>query len=153
MDPGTSAAAVEQERAPRVAHPAHPRWTPDLVLDVVTGLAAFSLLASGVYVLNDVSDLVDDRKHPTKRRRLLAAGDVSIPGAGLAVPALVAAAGVLTLRLPAGFASALGVYLVRNIGYSWGLKRVVVLDVVLLAALYTVRIVAGGALAEIPLTG
>lgn len=132
---------------------AHMRWTPDLALDVATGLASFSLLASAVYVLNDLSDLDDDRKHPSKRRRPLAAGEVSIPGAGVAVPGLVAGAGALALRLPAGFAWTLGAYLVLNLGYSWGLKRVVVLDVVLLAALYTVRIVAGAALAEIPLTG
>lgn len=132
---------------------AHLAWSWSLVADVVAGLAAFSLLASAVYLVNDLADLPHDRRHATKRERPLASGHLSIPAALATAVGLVAASAVLALQLPQAFAAALGVYLVLNVGYSWGGKRLLVLDVVLLAALYTVRVVAGAALAEIELTG
>ena len=131
---------------------AHLRWDLALLADVVTGLASFSLLASAVYIANDLADLRYDRRHPSKRHRPLAAGDLSIPAGAAAMVVLAATSALLALRLPDAFAAALAAYLVVNVGYSWGLKRLLVLDVILLAALYTVRVVAGAALAQIELT-
>lgn len=105
---------------------------------------AFSLLASGTYLLNDLLDLDADRAHPRKRRRPLAAGTLPIPAALVLVPLLVLAAGALAVPLGARFSVALGGYLALTTAYSFALKRVPVLDVLVLALLYTVRVLAGG---------
>lgn len=110
---------------------------------VLLSVAAFCLMSSAVYVVNDLSDIKADRLHPTKRRRPLAAGTVSVPVAvGLALLLFVAA------LLAAWFASPmvtmiLIAYLVLNLAYSWRLKRVVILDVFIIAAGFMLRILAG----------
>lgn len=110
---------------------------------VLLSVAAFCLMSSAVYVVNDLSDIQADRLHPTKRRRPLAAGTVSVPVAvGLALLLFVAA------LLAAWFASPmvtmiLIAYLVLNLAYSWRLKRVVILDVFIIAAGFMLRILAG----------
>lgn len=128
-------------------------WTADLVLRLVGGLAAFCLVASALYLLNDLADLPHDRRHPDRRSRPLAAGGLSIPAALATIVLFVGAAAALALSLPAEFARLLAAYAVLNVSYSVWLKRRLIVDVVLLAGLYTIRIVAGAALAEIPLTG
>lgn len=113
----------------------------------------FSFVASAFYVVNDLLDLPHDRAHPTKRFRPLAAGEV--PPGGAAALAFLLAAGAAAgtvLLLPPAFGLALLVYAVLTLGYSAGLKRVVFLDVLVLAALYTVRVVAGAAAVEVPLS-
>jgi 4-hydroxybenzoate polyprenyltransferase len=106
---------------------------------------AFSLCASGVYLLNDLLDLESDRRHPKKRLRPLAAGLLSIPAAVCAVPALTAAAFALGyFMLGSPFVLVLAAYLAATIAYSFWLKRVLLVDVIALASLYTLRIIAGG---------
>jgi len=105
----------------------------------------FCLAASAVYVLNDLLDLEADRRHERKRRRPLASGAASIPvGLATSFAALAAAAG-LSANLPPKFAGLLLLYLVLTTLYSTVLKRRLMVDVVCLAGLYTLRIVAGGA--------
>jgi 4-hydroxybenzoate polyprenyltransferase len=115
------------------------------------GFAAFCLAASGAYVLNDLWDLEADRRHPTKRNRPFASGRLSV-GLGRALaPTLFAAAILLTLLLPArSFAGLLLLYLTVTTAYSAYLKRVPVLDVLLLAGLYTLRVLAGVAATGVP---
>ncbi|HUP96755.1 MAG TPA: UbiA family prenyltransferase [Usitatibacter sp.] len=110
---------------------------------------AFCLAASAVYVANDLMDLEDDRRDPVKRRRPLASGELSIAMALAAIPLLLAAAAVAASRLPGAFAALLGVYAVTSLAYSLWLKRVVMLDVVVLAGLYTLRILAGAAAVQV----
>lgn len=113
----------------------------------------FSLLASAFYVVNDLLDLDHDRAHPTKRLRPLAAGEVPVAGAVGGAALLAAGSGMLmSLLLPPAFALAALVYAGLTLGYSLGLKRMVLLDVLVLAALYTVRVVAGAAAVEVPLS-
>ncbi len=114
--------------------------------------AAFSLAASAVYLANDLADLDDDRRHPTKRARALASGALPVGAALALVPLLVAAAAALAWRLPWEFGALLVVYLAANIAYSLGLKRFALLDVFVLAALYTVRILAGAAAIDVPVS-
>lgn len=115
-------------------------------------VASFSLLASALYVLNDLVDRDHDRRHPTKRHRPLAAGTVGT-GAAVAVMAAFALISLgLAVTLPVEFLGAWAAYLVLTGAYSFVLKRVVVLDVVVLAALYTVRVVAGAAAVMVPLS-
>ncbi|GHU06678.1 hypothetical protein FACS1894158_13880 [Betaproteobacteria bacterium] len=105
---------------------------------------AFGACASSVYLLNDLLDLPDDRQHPSKRHRPLAAGSLSIVTALWLVPVLLAGAFVLSaLALPPGFVMALGAYYLLTLAYSMYLKRMVMLDVITLAALYTMRVIAG----------
>ena len=104
---------------------------------------AFSACASGAYLMNDLLDLVADRHHPTKRHRALAAGDLPIASALTAIPVLWLIAAAASLCISGVFAGVLGAYLVTTIAYSLLLKRKMLLDVVTLAGLYTLRIVAG----------
>jgi 4-hydroxybenzoate polyprenyltransferase len=107
--------------------------------------AEFSLGCSAVYVWNDLADLAADRAHPTKRRRPFASGELSVAAGLFAAPLLLGAALALSAAaLPARFAAVLGAYVAANIVYTFWLKRVAIADVVLLAAFYTLRVVAGG---------
>ena len=116
-----------------------------LVLEALLGFVAFCLCASAVYVVNDLCDLDADRRHPTKRDRAFAAGALPLSTGLIAIPVLLAAAGVLASRLSWPFGAVLALYLVLTTVYSAGLKRVALVDVFCLAGLYTIRLVAGHA--------
>jgi 4-hydroxybenzoate polyprenyltransferase len=118
----------------------------DLSLGVKGALAfiAFGACASSVYLLNDLLDLSDDRNHPTKRYRPLAAGSVPIIQAVALIPVLLALAVTIGLVfLPITFCFILLAYYGLTLTYSLALKRIVMLDVVCLALLYSIRVVAG----------
>ncbi|WP_296352122.1 UbiA family prenyltransferase [Ramlibacter sp.] len=125
-------------------------------LAVAQALAAFvvlSLAASAVYLLNDLVDVADDRHHERKRLRPFAAGTLSLLHGWLAWPLLLALAFALAAwLLPGRFAAALGCYGVLTAAYSFHLKRVAVVDVLTLAALYTLRIIAGAAAIAVPMS-
>lgn len=117
-----------------------------LVWNGIVAFVAFGFCASSVYLLNDLLDLPDDRRHPTKRDRPLAAGTLPILHALFLIPGLlVAAFGLAAWLLPSAFVAALAGYYVLTLVYSAWLKRIVMLDVVTLAMLYTVRVIAGAA--------
>lgn len=117
-----------------------------LLLSGVLAFVVFGTCASSVYLLNDLLDLSDDRLHPTKRNRPLAAGTLPILHALFLIPTLLLGAFALALwLLPFLFAGVLAAYYILTLAYSLWLKRVVMLDVVTLAMLYTVRVVAGAA--------
>lgn len=119
---------------------------------LVLGFMAFSMCASAVYVTNDLLDLGSDRSHPRKRYRPLASGQVPLAW-GVALALLLLAAGtILSLMLPPGFRFWLAAYFLLTCAYSFALKRVVLLDCIVLAILYTLRIVTGGAATGIPLS-
>lgn len=117
-----------------------------LLLNGLLAFIAFGACASSVYLLNDLLDLPDDRQHPSKCKRPLAAGSLSIFHALILIPVLLLVAFVMALwLLPIQFAGVLAAYYILTLTYSLWLKRVVMLDVVTLAMLYTVRVVAGAA--------
>ena len=107
------------------------------------GFLAFSFCASSVYVLNDLLDLESDRQHVRKRNRPIAAGTIGVDQALIVGLLLLITATLLALRVSALFALTLGIYFAMTLAYSLRLKRQVIVDVMLLAALYTIRIVAG----------
>lgn len=115
--------------------------------------AAFSLGASAMYVLNDLRDRASDRAHPQKSKRPIAAGEVTQNQAlGLfAVCALVSAL-IAGLLLPRNFLACLVAYFVISTAYSLKLKRMLMIDVLTLASLYALRLLAGGAAVEVPLS-
>jgi 4-hydroxybenzoate polyprenyltransferase len=104
---------------------------------------AFSLAASGVYLINDMMDVAQDRKHPVKKNRPIASGLLSVRAARLLAALCFVTAAAITLRLPVNFAIVLGGYLTLNIAYTFYLKRKLLVDVMALAAAYTLRIMAG----------
>jgi 4-hydroxybenzoate polyprenyltransferase len=107
--------------------------------------ASFSLTASAAYVLNDLLDVEADRNHPKKRTRPFAAGDLTPQTGVVSMAILIAGAAALASRLPGQFSFWLGAYFVTTIAYSLVLKKLALLDVLTLAGLYTVRLIAGGA--------
>ncbi|CAN7522861.1 UbiA family prenyltransferase [Pararhizobium sp. LjRoot238] len=117
----------------------------DAVINVILAFFAFSFLASAVYVINDLSDLTNDRRHPTKRNRPLASGQMSVPMGLTITLCLLVASLSLTAVLPDDFALVLGFYAIATTAYTFVLKRKLLVDVFTLAGLYTVRIVAGSA--------
>lgn len=122
-------------------------------LAVLLAFVCFSLCASAGYVLNDLLDLHADRQHPTKRHRPFASGALPIP-LGIALIALLLALGLGLgfLSTAPSFLSVLGVYLGVSVAYSVFLKRQLLIDVIVLAGLYTLRVIAGAAAVSIALT-
>jgi len=102
-------------------------------------------MASANYLINDMLDIESDRRHRSKRLRPFAAGDLSVAGGmGLALALILSSAALLPL-LPRAFALWLALYIIATLSYSLYLKRVAVVDVLLLSGLYTLRLLAGGA--------
>ena len=121
----------------------HAWHSPEKITTALLAFAAFCLLASGVYVLNDLIDREGDRQHPKKRLRPLASGTVTVPMA-LTAAGLCLGAGLILAFNGAGRAPWLFVaYLVLNVGYSLGLKHVVILDVFIIASGFMLRLLVG----------
>src|SRR5688572_8921156 len=117
---------------------------PDVVLRGVIAFVTFCLAASGGYVVNDLMDLEADRHHPDKRDRPFASSVLPTAfGIAFAPLLLVSAVVIGALLLPEAFLGLLLLYIVLTIAYSAYLKRIAVLDVLLLAGLYTLRVLAG----------
>ncbi|MGI9291807.1 MAG: UbiA family prenyltransferase [Gammaproteobacteria bacterium] len=116
-----------------------------MVIQAWLAFIAFSFCASSVYLLNDLLDLPSDRQHPTKRNRPFAAGDLSIVYGVVAKIVLLVVAILIALTLPVYFFPVLIFYYVCTMAYSVWLKRAAMVDVVMLAALYTLRLIAGAA--------
>nr|WP_082929014.1 UbiA family prenyltransferase [Rhizobium aegyptiacum] len=108
-------------------------------------LVAFSLCASGVYLLNDLVDLQDDRRHRTKCRRPLACGEIPLSHAVLAIPILLSLSLTVAVMVSPAFVLVLAGYFALTTAYSFFLKRKMILDVVALASLYTTRVIGGAA--------
>ncbi len=122
-------------------------------LTVIAGIVAFSFAASCIYIVNDLLDLEADRLHAKKRLRPFASGAVPI-SVGMT---LCVALGVMALGIAAALASAfVGVvllYMILSLAYSLRLKRLRWIDIATLASLYTLRVVAGAAAADVYVTG
>ena len=116
---------------------------PAMLVRAVAGFVAFSMLASSVYVVNDLKDVEADRLHPRKRHRPIASGALSPAVAWTIVPILLVAVGAISAWLGFGFLLVLGAYLLSNVAYSFGLKHQVIMDVFLISAGFVLRAVAG----------
>ena len=134
--------------APAAAHAVDPvsyLWT-------ACAFVILSLVASGGYVLNDIVDVTHDREHPSKRHRPLAAGKVrtlpmAVIGSALAVVGVAA-----SFLMSAGMGACAVLYIVLAVAYSLRLKRAIIIDVIVLASLYVIRVVAGGVAVAIPVS-
>ena len=143
------------------------QWNIATFTGAITAFLSFGLCASATYIINDLLDLEADRRHPRKRRRPFAAGDLSAIAGVAAVVLLLAASLALALALPHlvsampgdyflwrpyKFLEWLSLYTVTTLAYSLYLKRKLLLDVFVLSGLYTVRILAGSAATGVPVS-
>lgn len=119
--------------------------TPSMAVRAVLAFVAFSLCASGVYLLNDLADLDVDRAHPRKRERPFAAGRLPVLHGLLLAPLLLVAAFAVAACAGWPFAGVLGLYWVSTTAYTFWLKRYALIDVITLAGLYTLRVLGGAA--------
>ncbi|HEV2276490.1 MAG TPA: UbiA family prenyltransferase [Acidobacteriaceae bacterium] len=131
-----------------LAHALH--WTS--LAAASAAFVCFCLAASATYIFNDLLDLEADRLHRSKRRRPFAAGNLSVlAGVGISLSFLGASL-ALACFLPRAFLIYLLLYLGTTVAYSFALKRVVLVDVIVLSGLYTIRMLAGAAATYIPVS-
>ena len=123
----------------------HQLDNPTLIVNALIAFLCFGLCASSVYILNDLLDLTSDRQHRSKFRRPFAAGDIPLLNGLLLSPVLLLCAFSLATTLPTTFIIILALYYLCTGLYSFVLKRIMLVDVILLAALYTLRIISGAA--------
>lgn len=122
---------------------------------LIGGFFSFSFLASSIYILNDYRDIEDDRKHPEKKHRPLASGAAK-PGVALVICIILLLAGVglgVLLDPSLKYLFILSIYYLLNLGYSFGLKNVSIVDILIVAAGFVLRVKGGGVLAEVQTTG
>jgi 4-hydroxybenzoate polyprenyltransferase len=123
----------------------------DLPLFIITlkGFISFSILSSSVYVFNDILDREADAAHPLKRNRPLASGAVSIPAASVVIALLLVIAALVSVSLPRGFQAVILGYLVLQVLYSIALKKIVILDVFIIASGFMLRVLAGAEVIDV----
>ena len=131
---------------------AHQIMNSESWLNLIVAFLSFSLCASSVYIVNDLLDLESDRLHPRKRNRPFASGLVPAWLGVVIAPLLLLASLILARQVGGMFMPWLLFYFGLTCAYSWGLKRVVLIDCLTLAMLYTLRIVAGAAALQMALS-
>jgi 4-hydroxybenzoate polyprenyltransferase len=123
-----------------------------VLLAFLQTFVAFCSLTSGTYLINDLTDLAADRQHPRKRFRPLAAGTLPI-AVGMPAAAILVIAGLaMGLLVSTAIGITLASYLALTLAYSFGLKRLAIVDVVVVATLFTARIVAGAFAYDTPVS-
>ena len=127
----------------------HRFFDVDLLGRATLAFIAFNLCASSVYLLNDLMDLPADRSHPRKKKRRLASGRIRLAYALLMMPLLLAGAFSIAWHLAPGVAAVLALYCVVMIGYSMKLKDLAIVDVLVLAGGYAMRVAAGSLAVDI----
>ena len=132
---------------------AHRLYDVALLFRGLVGVLSFCLAASGVYLLNDLFDLSADRRHPHKKQRALASGQIPLAHALVLLPCLWLVAAALGLWLKPSFLVALGVYAGMMLAYSMRLKDIPIVDVSILSMGYTLRIFAGSLAVGIGVSG
>lgn len=122
---------------------------PNSVLRTLAGFVLFCFISSAVYIFNDLSDIEADRAHPDKRNRPIASGRLPVSvawGAGIVLVAVSVGLGYL---LSPAFAVVVAIYFLMNLAYSRWLKHILILDVLIIAAGFVLRVVAGVALIHV----
>ncbi len=122
------------------------------LLQASIGFLAFGFAASAIYVLNDIQDIEEDRAHPRKATRPLASGEVAISTAYILLIVMAIIGVAIAYFVSFNFTIVLLIYMLLNVGYSLGLKNKSIIDIMILAAGFELRVIAGGVAADIPLT-
>jgi 4-hydroxybenzoate polyprenyltransferase len=119
------------------------------LIRTTSGFIIFCLIASVVYIINDIADLEADRKHPEKRKRPIASGDLPISVAIIAAIVILMIVFPLAYWLSPSFVLVLGCYFLLNLLYSKWLKHIPIIDVFVLASFYVLRVIAGLTLIDV----
>lgn len=122
------------------------------LVQLLAGAAAFSLAASGIYIMNDYKDRHLDRLHPRKRLRPIASGEVDEKSALVLMVLLLVGGLVWSFLINIYFFYFLLTYVLLNIGYSLGLKNIAILDLFIVAFGFLLRIYSGGVIVDVPVT-
>lgn len=124
----------------------------ELVMDAAIAFMAFSMSASSVYIMNDYMDIEEDRQHRKKRYRPLASGAVSKKNALIIMGMFIVAGFSLMAAISLQAFYILGAYIILNIGYSFYLKHISILDVTIIAVGFVLRLFVGSTVTETPLS-
>lgn len=124
----------------------------DALLPTLGVFVALSLVASGTYFWNDIVDVEADRRHPTKRRRPIAAGEIPLSVARVVGSAFVVLGSVVAFACGWRAGVAVSVYLVVTVSYSFGLKRIAVVDLMVVASGFVIRAIVGAEAADVPMS-
>jgi decaprenyl-phosphate phosphoribosyltransferase len=169
-EPGAASAVGPQRRSPARAllRAARPRqWTKNVLLLAAPGAAgvlleprsalavllafvAFCLVASGTYLLNDARDVESDRRHPTKRNRPIAAGEISVRLAVVSGAILLLGGLAVATAVRLELLAVIALYLVLTTAYTLKLRHVAVVDIATVASFFIIRAVAGGVAVDVP---
>ncbi len=122
------------------------------LLHVAVGALAFSFVASGVYVINDYKDREVDKLHPRKKLRPLASGEVRTSTAWMLMISLISCGLIVAASVNINFCYLLAGYLILNLGYSFGLKHVPILDLFIVSIGFLIRVYSGGVIAGLEIT-
>ena len=122
---------------------------PEVLIRVGSGFILFSLVASSIYIFNDVMDVEYDRAHPEKKSRPVAAGLLSVPAAHAGAIVFAAAGLIGALTLDRVFFAILLSYLIINFAYTIKIKKMVILDIMCISSGFVLRVLAGTELAEV----
>jgi 4-hydroxybenzoate polyprenyltransferase len=126
--------------------------SPELLINTFIAFAAFSISASAIYILNDYLDIEEDRQHPKKKYRSLASGSISKKDA-ISLMSIFFIVGIsLMTALSLQAVAILAVYITLNIGYSFYLKHIAILDVTIIATGFVLRLFVGSTVTGIPLS-
>lgn len=125
---------------------------PALIWKTLIAFAAFSLTASAVYILNDWKDQEEDRKHPVKRSRPIASGEVGTPGAFMLFGIFLFAGAVLALISSTQIFFIIAIYFLLNVAYSLKLKHVPIIDISIISTGFVLRLFVGAEAAEVDLS-
>jgi len=125
---------------------------PEKILSSFYAFFVFCIAASGIYILNDIFDLEEDRQHPEKKHRPLASGQIKKKTAYIVMSALLLSALVISYIINLDFSFVLIGYIIINVLYSINLKHISVLDIVIIALGFLLRVVAGGVVTGIEIS-
>lgn len=129
-------------------------FEPNEAILLAGAFAAFSFLASSVYIINDYRDREEDRRHPVKSKRPLASGAIK-PGVALVIAIVLLVAGMVLsyfIDRSGKFLFLVGIYYVLNMGYSFGLKTIAIVDMLIVASGFVLRVKGGAVVGNIPTT-
>lgn len=132
---------------------AHELTAPDKLVFALGAFIAFCTIASTVYIINDIADVEHDRLHYKKKHRPIAAGRISVLAAsGIAGVLLLITAAIVFYWVPS-ITPVIAAYFVLNLAYSWYLKRIAIVDVLMVSGFYLLRVSAGALAVNVPVSG
>ncbi|GAB4237988.1 MAG: decaprenyl-phosphate phosphoribosyltransferase [Ekhidna sp.] len=122
------------------------------IAGLIIAFFSFSFIASGVYILNDIRDIENDKLHPVKKHRPFASGRVGVSTGMVMLVVLVVLGFSIAYQLDMNFLWLIILYMIINAGYSFGLKSISVLDMLLVSSGFIIRIYMGGAVTGVPIS-